>query len=82
MRRPEARLSSNSRTQLHTGVSLSESAAYRTEHRNALNLENAKTLYPLVFSGIRRPKYRAGFLNRVSQVRILPRALQGPPGCV
>jgi len=45
-----------------------------TEHRNAPTLENAKTLYLLVFSGRRDLKYTAGFLNRVSQVRILPRA--------
>jgi hypothetical protein len=46
-----------------------------TEHRNATNLENGKTLCLLAFSGVKSPKYRAGFLNRVSQVRILPRAL-------
>jgi hypothetical protein len=45
-----------------------------TEHRNAVNLENPKTPCSLAFSGDERPGYRAGFLNRVSQVRILPRA--------
>jgi hypothetical protein len=47
----------------------------KTEHRNATNLEIAKTLCLLVFSSLRDPEYRALFLNRVSQVRILPRAL-------
>ena len=45
-----------------------------TEHRNAPNLENVKTLCSLAFSGLSGSEYRAGFLSRVSQVRILPRA--------
>ena len=38
------------------------------------SLENAKTPCSLVFLAVQKPEYRAGFLNRVSQVRILPRA--------
>jgi hypothetical protein len=50
------------------------SVSLEIEHRIASNLENAKTLYLLAFSGVQGPKYTAVFLNRVSQVRILPRA--------
>lgn len=39
-------------------------SAPETEHRNTLTLENAKTPYQLTLSGIRRPEYTAGFLNR------------------
>ena len=49
-------------------------SATETQHWNTRTLENAKTLCSLAFSGVERPEYRAGFLNRVSQVRILPGA--------
>jgi hypothetical protein len=49
----------------------------KIEHRNALSLESAKTPCSLTFSGAEKPEYTAWFLNRVSEVRVLPGALSG-----